>query len=420
MANIPKGEIKWTASAGSTTGYTQKPTAKYSAISDGLRQITPETWKCSMFCGGKNCKYCNVPRGNWPTERMAIDGLFSEWVTDDILATSRPSTNAVKNIIEEFKKCGINSIINLQRPGEHASCGSPLEEESGFSYLPKDFMDENIFFYNFGWDDYGIRSLPSILDMVKVMSFALQEGKTAVHCHAGLGRTGVLIACYLIFSKRMDADQAIHFVREKRPGAIQTRGQIECCQQFGQFLIPLRVVFYSIDTRAYPFTLNQYLIRQKHMLHGYEARELKNIPKIIHVVCKRLTQLANCDFGIMNELNLSYERKMQIEKETAGKAFPEVRKKIPFEQSVSEGNTKVGVLPPIRRAKSEENILAECNEVNGQSSGTLNVPKATLSPGSPNLRFRSPNSDLDMKGTSGSSSSDDDLLTQKLTIPSKS
>lgn len=34
-------------------------------------------------------------------------------------------------------------------------------------------------------------SLTTILDMVKVMAFALQEGRVAVHCHAGLGRTGM-------------------------------------------------------------------------------------------------------------------------------------------------------------------------------------------------------------------------------------
>lgn len=47
-----------------------------------------------------------------------------------------------------------------------------------------------VYFYNFGWKDYGVASLTTILDMVKVMSFAVQEGKMAIHCHAGLGRTG--------------------------------------------------------------------------------------------------------------------------------------------------------------------------------------------------------------------------------------
>lgn len=48
-----------------------------------------------------------------------------------------------------------------------------------------------VYFYNFGWKDYGVASLTTILDMVKVMAFALQEGRVAVHCHAGLGRTGM-------------------------------------------------------------------------------------------------------------------------------------------------------------------------------------------------------------------------------------
>ena len=37
---------------------------------------------------------------------------------------------------------GIRSIINLQTPFEHASCGQELHE-MGFSYDPKQFMDEN-------------------------------------------------------------------------------------------------------------------------------------------------------------------------------------------------------------------------------------------------------------------------------------
>lgn len=34
-------------------------------------------------------------------------------------------------------------------------------------------------------------NLTMMLDIVKVMAFALQEGKIAIHCHAGLGRTGI-------------------------------------------------------------------------------------------------------------------------------------------------------------------------------------------------------------------------------------
>lgn len=36
---------------------------------------------------------------------------------------------------------GLKTVINLQRPGEHASCGNPLEQESGFTYRPETFME---------------------------------------------------------------------------------------------------------------------------------------------------------------------------------------------------------------------------------------------------------------------------------------
>ncbi|XP_026713585.1 protein tyrosine phosphatase domain-containing protein 1 isoform X6 [Athene cunicularia] len=207
---------------------------------------------------------------------------------------ARPSTELIEkyNIIEQFERCGIKTIINLQRPGEHASCGNPLEQESGFTYLPEAFMEAGIYFYNFGWKDYGVASLTTILDMVKVMAFALQEGRVAVHCHAGLGRTGVLIACYLVFATRMSADQAILFVRAKRPNSIQTRGQLLCIREFTQFLVPLRNVFACCEPKAHTVTLSQYLTRQRHLLHGYESRHLKHVPKLIHLVCKLLLDVA--------------------------------------------------------------------------------------------------------------------------------
>ncbi|KGL77187.1 Protein tyrosine phosphatase domain-containing protein 1, partial [Tinamus guttatus] len=270
----------------------RRPTAKYTKVGERLRHVIPGHMQCSMACGGRACKYENPAR--WSDQEQAIKGLYSSWITDNILATARPSTELIEkyNIIEQFERCSIKTIINLQRPGEHASCGNPLEQESGFTYLPETFMEAGIYFYNFGWKDYGVASLTTILDMVKVMAFALQEGRVAVHCHAGLGRTGVLIACYLVFATRMTADQAILFVRAKRPNSIQTRGQLLCIREFTQFLIPLRNVFACCEPRAHTVTLAQYLTRQRHLLHGYESRHLKHVPKLIHLVCKLLLDLA--------------------------------------------------------------------------------------------------------------------------------
>ncbi|XP_016046343.1 protein tyrosine phosphatase domain-containing protein 1 isoform X1 [Erinaceus europaeus] len=273
-------------------GISGRPAPKYTKVGERLRHVIPGHMACSMACGGKACKYENPAR--WSEQEQAIRGVYSSWVTENILAMARPSTELLEKycIIDQFQTHGIKTVINLQRPGEHASCGNPLEQESGFTYLPEAFMEAGIYFYNFGWKDYGVASLTTILDMVKVMTFALQEGKVAIHCHAGLGRTGVLIACYLVFATRMTADQSIIFVRAKRPNSIQTRGQLLCVREFTQFLIPLRNIFACCDPKAHAVTLAQYLIRQRHLLHGYEARLLKHVPKIIHLVCKLLLDLA--------------------------------------------------------------------------------------------------------------------------------
>lgn len=285
------GKVKWTLN--NSAELPKKDAGpKYSRISEHFRHVTPGALQCSMFCGGKQCKYENPAK--FKSEEMAIQGLYSSWVTPDILATARPSTEVIRTyaVIEQFSKVGIKSLINLQHPGEHVSCGFGIDPVSGFSYDPEDFMKDDIFFYNFGWNDYGVRSLESILDMVKVMSFALKEGKVAIHCHAGLGRTGVLIACYLVYSDRIGAEEAIHKVRSNRPKAVQTRGQIQCVIDFTNFLNHLWVIFPCCASSAKPFTLQQYLKRQRLVLHGEEDRVLKHVPKVVYICCRRLLELA--------------------------------------------------------------------------------------------------------------------------------
>jgi len=60
--------------------------------------------------------------------------------------------------------------------------------------------DLPVYFYNFGWEDYGVANHGAILDIMKVMVFAMHEGKVAVHCHAGLGRTGAEILRQIVES----------------------------------------------------------------------------------------------------------------------------------------------------------------------------------------------------------------------------
>jgi atypical dual specificity phosphatase len=55
----------------------------------------------------------------------------------------------------------------------------------------------------------------------------------AVHCGAGLGRTGVVLACYFV-TKGLSAANAIARVRRLRPGSVETDEQERAIEEFAR------------------------------------------------------------------------------------------------------------------------------------------------------------------------------------------
>ena len=71
-----------------------------------------------QFCGGESC-----PQEDFKANKIqpnAIEGLHSNWITHNILAMQRPSDRLIKeyNLYHKFKNEKINTILNLQEPGE--------------------------------------------------------------------------------------------------------------------------------------------------------------------------------------------------------------------------------------------------------------------------------------------------------------
>ena len=94
--------------------------------------------------------------------------------------------------------------------------------------------DANLLVFHEPLEDMEPPSQEQLDRAVSALSRALDKNMAvAVHCGAGLGRTGVVLAAYFV-TRGMSAANAIARVRRLRPHSIETEEQAEAVEHFAR------------------------------------------------------------------------------------------------------------------------------------------------------------------------------------------
>ena len=139
------------------------------------------------------------------------------WVLDDELAGSQGPAS-LDDL--SFLYCqGVRAVVRMEERTIAADSGAMFDLVDMFVPVP----------------DFTPPELDQIQRMVEFIDQQTKENRpVVVSCYAGIGRTGTVLACYLIH-RGQDPVDAINRIRELRPGSIQTPEQEEAVYGYAEW-----------------------------------------------------------------------------------------------------------------------------------------------------------------------------------------
>ncbi|MCH8225975.1 MAG: dual specificity protein phosphatase family protein [Chloroflexi bacterium] len=142
--------------------------------------------------------------------------LNFSWILEDSLAAAQGPTTRRDLIFLQLQD--IRAIVRME---ENTISGEALEMVDLYEPVP----------------DYTAPSLEQIHRMVTFIEAEIEtwEHPVVVTCQAGLGRTGTVLASYLVYVGYKPED-AIKLIRNLRPGSIQTADQEDSIKRYHEYL----------------------------------------------------------------------------------------------------------------------------------------------------------------------------------------
>ena len=125
-------------------------------------------------------------------------------------------------------------MAGSSRPGSRGELEALVRE--GVSHLvslspdapPPDSPVEGLTVHYIGVEDFKAPTMDQFRQFIAICQAAEEAGEgVAVHCRMGHGRTGTMLAVYLVWSRGMEARAAVAEVRRARPGAVESLEQEE-------------------------------------------------------------------------------------------------------------------------------------------------------------------------------------------------
>jgi len=281
---------------------------------------------CDSKCRPK-CKYEDYKKKKFP--KTPIKGLNCDKIDDYLFASQRLTNKLIKkyDLVNKFKELNLGLIVNCEEKYEHPCCGTPYDDgldENGFAYSTIELEKNGVHVIFCGWADF--IAPDSYMHMIKVLKkiyyyIHTLKKKILVHCHAGLGRTALALACYKIYEQKLDAEKARKEIRKGSRMMCLSGGKLfEYVQEFAEYFKNARENFFEKNKKDVAiFKINERILDVGNYKFCYfnDKNYIDNVPIFLLYIFDRIIQIKNeqkIDDKNMNNYLTLQDIKQQEEK----------------------------------------------------------------------------------------------------------